>query len=485
MRCKSDKLKINYSRARIYTYWLLAFRSVQCHAQQDSNWIDEGPEISMQNSRFEIVSDSSAIITNKSLWRGVRIIGRSPALGGGLELSALGWSGGVNWMESTGGDGGEGTAFLGYSYPLGSVYIGAGLYGTWLPNSSFDDTLETYLAVIADPLWLGISPSFTYYFRLDEAKGGYGELKLTRLWPLANDKLDLAPYTLFGFGDYYSSAYSANQFETGIGAAWHFSDHWSLGLNAGVVVPLNGVQAATRQSEPDFILGLSLRTDALSSVLTSQDVCNRINPALSIHTDFSSKQIFRGVPLIGSSPALGGGLELSALGWSGGVNWMESTGGDGGEGTAFLGYSYPLGLVDIVAGLYGTWLTNSRFDDTLEAFLSITADPLCLGLSPSFTYYIRLDEARGGYGELKLTRLWTLANDKLDLAPYTLFGFGDYYSSAYAANHLEGGIGASYEVNGHWSLGLSAALVTAFNDTEKRSGQSMDGQINLSCQHRF
>jgi hypothetical protein len=202
-------------------------------------------------------------------------------------------------------------------------------------------------------------------------------------------------------------------------------------------------------------------------------------------TSFTNQLFWRGVPRIGNSPALGGGLELSALGWSSGINWMESTGSNGGEGTAFLGYSYPLGPVDLSAGLYGTWLNKSRFDDTLEAYLSITADPLWLGISPSFTYYFRLDEANAGFGELKLTRLWTVAKAKLDLAPYALFGFGDYYSSAYSANHFEAGIGAAYHVNDHISIGVSAALITPFNDAAKLSGQSAAGQINLSFRYHY
>jgi hypothetical protein len=422
---------------------------------------------------------------NRSFFRGVPRLGSSPALGGGLELSALGWSSGINWMESTGGDGGEGIAFLAYTYPLGPVDLSAGFYGTWLNNSRFDDTLEAYLSVTADPLWLDISPCFTYYFRLDKANGGYGELKLTRLWTVANDKLDLAPYALLGFGDYYSSSYSANHFEAGIGAAWYFTDHWSLGLNAGIVVPLNGARAATGQSDPDLIFGLSLRTDALSFTFSPQDPDKSINPTLSIHTDFTSKQFFRGVPRIGSSPALGGALALSALGWSTGINWMTSTGGGGGEGIAFLDYSYPLGPVDLSAGLYGTWLTDSRFDDTLEAYLSVTSDPLLFGISSSVTYYFRLDEAKGGYGEVKLTRLWTVANDKIDLAPYTLFGFGDYYSSSYSANHFEAGIGAAYYFNDHVKLGLSVALIAPFDDAEKLSSRSVDGQITLSMRYQF
>jgi hypothetical protein len=206
---------------------------------------------------------------------------------------------------------------------------------------------------------------------------------------------------------------------------------------------------------------------------------------ISIQTEFASKSFFRGVPRIGSSAALGGGLEISALGWSGGMNWLESTGDGGGEGTAFFGYSYPLGSFDLSAGLYGTWVNNSRFDDTLEAYVSIASDPLWLGISPSFTYYLRLDEARGGYGELKLTRLWTLANDKLDIAPYALFSFGDYYTSSYSANHSELGIGAAYHVNDHLSIGLSTALISAFNDAESLSGHSTDGQFNLSVRYRF
>jgi len=43
----------------------------------------------------------------------------------------------------------------------------------------------------------------------------------------------------------------------------------------------------------------------------------------------------------------------------------------------------------------------------------------------------------------------------LDLAARSKLGFGNFHSTDYFANHLEGEIEVSYHLNENWSFGLS------------------------------
>jgi hypothetical protein len=120
-------------------------------------------------------------VDTKYFVRGVPRIGNGPALGAGANISELGWSGGGTWKQSVSGAGGDGTAYLGYHYLIGSTSIGSGLSGNLLTNHRFRDALEAYLQVISGPLLLGICPGATFYCGLTDGLRTYGELKFSRL----------------------------------------------------------------------------------------------------------------------------------------------------------------------------------------------------------------------------------------------------------------------------------------------------------------
>lgn len=210
-----------------------------------------------------------------------------------------------------------------------------------------------------------------------------------------------------------------------------------------------------------------------------------IEPELNLMSAFQTKYFFRGVPTLGNAPVFSSELTASTLGWSADVSLATSLKNGNTQISGFLDYSYGIGIADLSAGVNGRWDTAAIGPNTVELNFKIQGHAILWGIAPSLVQYFRISGGGIGYGEIELSRP-TLVRQGVEVIPYAVFGYGDYYSSSYTANHFQTGVDVYYRLTKECSLDVFGAVVVPFRGAQAvNRDASTDGYFGLGLRVHF
>jgi hypothetical protein len=190
------------------------------------------------------------------VFRGVKPTVTDQAFTLAAEYSRLGYSFGLVESLATDANSSQTELFAAYSYPLGWVEVSGGLQTFLNFDNGLRDSLELFLEARTEPIY-GFNFFLGQYFEVTHGFHSYTEFKVSRRYD-PTDTFALEPYALISVGNYHTETFTLNHAQFGIDSEWQINNKWSVGLNVGCVLPLDGVDRFTGSDDLEFLAGFRL-----------------------------------------------------------------------------------------------------------------------------------------------------------------------------------------------------------------------------------
>ena len=164
-----------------------------------------------------------------------------------LEYSWFGWSAGVLETFASDGRSHQTELFASYSYPFGYVDVTTGMQGFINQDTGHRDSFELFVECRTEPIQ-GLNIYAGQFLEVTHQVHSYTELKVSHRFRPIRERLSIEPNAIFAFGNYHSHNFAADHVQIGFDSELRVTTRMSVGINAGIVIPLDGSKAVVGSS---------------------------------------------------------------------------------------------------------------------------------------------------------------------------------------------------------------------------------------------